>query len=154
FDLDLIVPAPLDPNEHNDFTAGYSNVIGRLKAGVTPEQAQAEVVTIAQNTRTKLSKTADDYGIRAAVTPLQKEMVGEVRLMLLVMLGAVGFVLLIACANVANLQLARTTARKREIAIRASLGAGRRRVIRQLLTESLLLSLLGGTAGVLLTFWG
>jgi predicted permease len=152
--LELVTPAPLDPGDGNDFTAGYLNVMGRLKQGVTYEQAQAEVVNLARNARVKFARKPDNYGLEASVNPLQRELIGETNQMLLVLLGAVGFVLLIACANVANLQLARTTARNREIAIRTALGAARSRVIRQLLTESVLLSLLGGALGILLAMWG
>jgi predicted permease len=154
FELELIVPAPIDPTDDEDFTAGYLNVLGRLKQGVTPGQAQAELINIARNARVKFPHMPDDYGQQANVLTLQKELVGETNQMLLILLGAVGIVLLIACANVANLQLARTTARNREIAIRTALGAARGRVVRQLLTESVLLSLLGGAAGVVLAMWG
>jgi putative ABC transport system permease protein len=151
--LELVVPATIDPANEDDYTAGYLNVVGRLKQGVTVEQAQAEIVNLARNARQKFPHMPDDYGQQANVTPLQKELVGSTNQMLLILLGAVGFVLLIACANVANLQLARTTARTREMAIRTALGAGRWRVLRQLLTESILLSSLGGAAGVLLAMW-
>jgi putative ABC transport system permease protein len=154
FNLDLILPVPIDPGNRDDLTAGYLNLVGRLKPGVTPQQAQAEVATIAHNARVKLARSSDNYGLRAAVVPLQKDMVGDTRLTLLILLGAVAFVLLIACANVANLSLARVTARNREIAIRTALGARRGRIIRQLLAESVLLSLVGGAAGVLLAVWG
>jgi predicted permease len=152
--LELITPAPLDPNSHNDFVAHYLNLVGRLQPGVTVEQAQAEVASIIHDARDKFARSPDNYGLQARVTPLQKEMVGDTRSTLLILLGAVSFVLLIACANVANLHLARTTARKREIAIRAALGAKRGRIISQLLTESVLLALLGGVAGLLLALWG
>ena len=151
---ELVVPAPLNPKDENDFGAGYLNVVGRLKPGVTPQVAQAEIITIARNARAKFARKPDDYGQAATVRPLHKELVGDTRLLLLILLGVVGFVLLIACANVANLQLARTSARTREIATRAALGAGRGRVIRQLLTESVLLSMLGGVVGVPLALWG
>ena len=154
FSFELVVPAPLDPSDNDDFTAGYLNVMGRLKQGVSVQQAQAEVVQIARNSRAKFPRSPDSYGLNATVTMLQTEMVGDTRPLLLILLGAVGLVLLIACANVANLQLARTTARKREIAIRSALGAGRVRVIRQLLTESVILALIGGATGVMLALWG
>jgi putative ABC transport system permease protein len=152
--VELVVPATLDPSDQNDFTAGYLKVLGRLKPGITSEQAQAEVIAISRNARPKFFHTADNYGLAATVKPLQKELVGDTRPLLLILLGTVGVILLIACTNVANLQLARTTARKREIATRAALGAGRRRIARQLLTESVLLSILGGVVGVPLALWG
>ncbi|MGA9770146.1 MAG: ABC transporter permease [Blastocatellia bacterium] len=154
FEFEVVVPAPLDPGNNDDFTAGYLNVMGRLKPEVSVEQAQAELVTIARNARVKFAHTPDNYGLNAAVTQLQTEMVGDTRPTLLILLGAVGLVLAVACANVANIQLARATARKREIAIRSALGAGRARVIRQLLTESVLLALIGGAMGVVLALWG
>jgi putative ABC transport system permease protein len=154
FNLELIVPAPLDPSDQNDFVAHYLNLVGRLQPGVSIEQAQSEVAAIIHNARAKFARAPDDYGLRASVASLQEEMVGDTRSTLLILLGAVGFVLLIACANVANLHLARTTARRREIAIRTALGARRSRIVRQLLTESVLLATAGGAAGVLLALWG
>ncbi|MGA7962344.1 MAG: ABC transporter permease [Candidatus Acidiferrales bacterium] len=126
--------------------------LGRLKPGVTLAAAQANMDQIADN----LAQTYPDAdkGAGIGIVPLKKDIVGDVEPFLLVLLGAVGFVLLIACVNVANLQLARSTTRGREFAIRSALGASQLRVIRQLLTESILLGLGGGALGLWLAAWG
>ena len=129
----------------------WIGVVGRLKGGVTMAQAQADMVRVHQ----ELTRRFPDFntGWTANVVPLREQLTGTVKPALWVMLGAVGFVLLIACANVGNLVLARATARQRELAVRAALGAGRGRLIRQMLAESLLLSVTGATAGLVLAWW-
>ncbi len=130
----------------------FLRVLGRLKTGATVEQARTELDTIAQ--RLEQSYPDTNKGSRVFMIPLHEFFSDELQRPLYVLLSAVLFVLLIACANVANLLLARNAARERELAVRASLGAGRGRLVRQLLTESLLLVTVGGTGGLLLAAWG
>lgn len=128
-----------------------TNMIARLKSDVPLAQAQTAMSEIAS--RIEREHQASHAGTTVTLIPLQEQMIGQVKPILLLLLGAVGFVLLIACANVASLLLTRSLARQKEVAIRAALGAGRGRIVRQLLTESVLLSVAGGVAGLLIARW-
>lgn len=135
----------------NDRQHYYVLAVGRLKPGVNVSQAKADVETIAQRLSPTFSAARKKWGI--TIVPMHEQVVGKVGTTLWILFGAVGLVLLIACVNVANLMLTRTADRHKELAIRVALGAGKGRVIRQLLFESLLLGLIGGGAGVLLAVW-
>ncbi|MEW6213372.1 MAG: ABC transporter permease [Acidobacteriota bacterium] len=148
---DIFVPLGLDPAKT---PRGVSSLfaVGRLKDGATLEQAQAEMDSIATSLEEEHPRTNGEKGVN--LVALHTQVVGDTRPALLILLAAVAFVLLIACANVANLLLARSLARQKEIAIRSALGASRLRVIRQLITESSIVSTLGGGAGLLIAVWG
>jgi len=142
-----------EPKFYGERGAGWGlDAIGRLKPGVTLQQAREDMSRVSRDLAAAYPEIDSDK--KANIISLKDEMVGNMRPILLILLGAVGFVLLISCVNVANLLLARSTARQNEFAIRIALGAGQQRVIRQLLTESLLLALIGGALGLLVAKFG
>ncbi len=143
-------PLPIDPTAL-DRGPHYLRVVGRLKAGVTHDQAQAEMSALAARLSQQHPEKTSGHGVK--LDSLTDVLVGDIGQALFVLLGAVGFVLLIACANMANLMLARIGGRQREIAVRTALGASRLRIVRQLLTESLMIAIAGGGAGLLLAIW-
>ena len=147
-DVDLWLPADLE-GENPSRTSHNYNAVGRLRDGVTVEQANRDISAIARRIHDTSSEQGDYLLKDGIVVPLQDSITGKARSPLLVLLGAVGFLLLVACANVANLLLAHVSVRERELAIRSALGAARGRLIRQFLTEAFLLSLVGGGLGVL-----
>ncbi|MHB8500035.1 MAG: ADOP family duplicated permease [Candidatus Acidiferrales bacterium] len=149
--VQLWMPAALPDSAASDYQQYYIRVMARLKPGVSIAQAQAQMTALALQIDAEHPATDTENGVN--ITPLRRELAGDIQTPLLVLLGAVGFVLLIACANVASLLLARATTRHKEIAACAALGASRGRLLRQFLTESLLLSLAGGALGIALALW-
>ena len=151
-DSEIWTPLVFTADELTLRNSHYLKVLGRLKPGTSLGQASAEMATLAAQLEREYPKSNEGTG--AAVFALHAEIVGDVKKPMLIFLGAVVFILLIACANVANLMLARAAARQREIAVRVALGASRWRLVRQMLIESVLLGLAGGAAGLLLALWG
>ena len=150
-DSNLWVPEAFTPAQLADHDDHYLNVMARLKPGVVMAQAQSELDVIAQRLQQQYPLDDADRGFRIQL--LSSAVLGDQRLSLRMMLAAVGFLLLIACANIANLQLARSRTRQKEIALRAALGASPNRIVRQLLAENVVLGLAGGVVGVLLAYW-
>jgi len=151
-DVELWTPISFAPNDNMATRNNhFINIVGRLKAGVNAQQAQQDANAIA---KTMYEETPGEVDLGALVVPVQEQLAGDSRTGLLLLLGAVAFVLLVACVNVANLLLARASARGKELAIRASLGASRARIVRQVIIESLPLGIFGGLLGSLLAIWG
>jgi putative ABC transport system permease protein len=146
------MPLGLTPAQLANHGSHFLRVLGRLKPGVTIAQAQAELDTVAANVTRESPQT--NTGVGVTVLSLPEQIVGDVRRPLLVLLGIVGFLLLMVCANIGNLMLARALARGREFAVRAALGASRTRLLRQLLAESILLATVGGALGLAIAWWG
>ncbi len=150
---EIFLPLPLAPAAAGNRTQEDYNIMGKLKAGVSLSQAQAEMDTITARLRHDYPEAyPPNGGLTFSIVPLADQVVGDVRRSLFILLGSVGFVLLIACANVANLQLSRAVSRQGEIGVRMALGASRSRIVRQLLTENILLALCGGALGILICF--
>ncbi|HMG86566.1 MAG TPA: ABC transporter permease [Terracidiphilus sp.] len=150
---EILLPLPLPANAVQDRDHEDYNIMGKLKPGISVEQAQAEMDTLTAHLRQKFPEVyPPNGGLTFGIVPLLEQVVGNVRLILYLLLGAVGFVLVIACVNLANLQLSRGIARQKEIAVRTALGAARMRIVRLLLTESVLLAFAGGASGIALAF--
>ncbi|MBX3733769.1 MAG: ABC transporter permease [Verrucomicrobiae bacterium] len=149
---DFVVPIAVGPSAVNERGSHWLQAFGRLKPGETVERAETELSAVAAQLRPLYPAWKQGWG--ATLVPLHEQITGDTKPTLLVLFGAVGCVLLIACSNVANLLLAKSSGRQKEMAVRAALGAGRWRIVRQLLTESVLLSLAGASLGLLLALWG
>jgi putative ABC transport system permease protein len=150
--VEIWTPSNIAPSAYDDFSHTYIRILGRLRPGVTLAQAQKTLNDVEAQVATEHPQT--DSGNRVVLVPLREQLDGDIRKPLLILMGAVGLVLLIACANTAGLALARNAERQKEIAVRLALGATRRRLLRQFVTESLLLAVIGGAGGILLALAG